>query len=260
MRRFGEKGGMGHLPKKKKRRKEDCGDEPTLIEVYAQVAVHTTQFLLHMQSGSSQASLEDSIKRSFSFWMVGQAPQFLNTLYWGNLSFHHKLQCTESVAQRQVLAPPWAAPLVNWTTRFLRLRSCLVRSFSFGIFSCPFFHLCSSINPTLHHIVSNHTSFFSVNLFPFQNIARVHSPRPSDWTNSFLSYRCTGSSPKPFWTEAWPFHGGPSCALRRWREPRWLHLPVCFFTLPIHWVAFPQFFQKKHSKTINIIFCNFLIK
>ena len=53
-------------------RKEGSGDETTLIEVYAQVAVQKTQFLLHMQSGSSQASLEDSIKLSFSFWMVGQ--------------------------------------------------------------------------------------------------------------------------------------------------------------------------------------------
>ena len=54
-------------------RKEGSGDETTLIEVYAQVAVQKTQFLLHMQSGSSQASLEDSIKLSFSFWMVGQS-------------------------------------------------------------------------------------------------------------------------------------------------------------------------------------------
>ena len=174
MERYGEKRreGLG--------RKESSGDETTLIEVYAQVAVHTKQFLLLMQSGSSQASLEDSIKLSFSFWMVGQSlcitRKTLTTLslycafrnlhsFWtiyieGNLSFHHKLQCIESVALRQVLAPPWAAPLVNWTTRFLRLRSCLVRSFSFGLFSCPFLHLCSSITPTLHHIVLTHTSSF----------------------------------------------------------------------------------------------------
>ena len=34
--------------------------------------------------------------------------------------------------------------------------------FSFGLFSCPFLHQCSSINPTLHHLFLIHTpSFFS---------------------------------------------------------------------------------------------------
>ena len=66
-------------------------------------------------------------------------PQFLNTLNWENLSFHHSRKCTESVAPRQVLAPPWAAPLVNWTTRLLRLWSCLVRSFHLASFRVRFF-------------------------------------------------------------------------------------------------------------------------
>ena len=41
--------------------KEGCGDETTLIGVCAHVEVHTIQFSLHMQSGSSQRSLGDSI-------------------------------------------------------------------------------------------------------------------------------------------------------------------------------------------------------
>ena len=41
--------------------KGGSGDETTLIRVYAHVEVHTTQFSLHMQSGSSQRSLGDSI-------------------------------------------------------------------------------------------------------------------------------------------------------------------------------------------------------
>ena len=45
---------------------------------------------------------------------------------------------TESLALRQVLAPPWVAPLVNWTTRFLRLRSCLVRIFHLASFRVHF--------------------------------------------------------------------------------------------------------------------------
>ena len=168
--RYGEKRREGTFARNKVGRKEGGGDETTLIGVYAQVAVHTTQFLRHMQSGSSQASLEDAIKLSFSFWMVGQSlcitrktlttlslccafsepPQFLNTLYWENLSFHHKLQCTESVALRHVLAPPWAAPLVNWTTRFLRLRSCLVSIFHVASFRVRF-SICAL--PSLPHFI-----------------------------------------------------------------------------------------------------------
>ena len=73
--------------------------------VCAQIEVHTTHFSLHMQSGSSQGSLEDSIKLSFSCWRVtkkplhhdkdidhpivvlrfSELPQFLITLNWGNL-------------------------------------------------------------------------------------------------------------------------------------------------------------------------------
>ena len=37
-------------------------------------------------------------------------------------------------------------------------------------------------------------------------------------------------------------YGSHSCALRRWREPRWLYLPVCLFSLESCWVAFPQNF------------------
>ena len=136
MERYGEKRreGLG--------RKEGSGDETTLIEVYAQVAVQKTRFLLHMQSGSlhkplwrTQSSFlfcfldggtkplhhEEDIDHLIVVLRFSEPPQFLNTLYRVNLSFHQKLQCTESVGLRQVLAPPWAAPLVNWTPRFLRL-------------------------------------------------------------------------------------------------------------------------------------------
>ena len=104
--------------------KNECGgEETTLIGVYAHVEVHTTQFSLHMQSGSSQRSLGDSIKfflmnggkkllhhdrvidHSIVVLHFSEPPQFLNPLNSGNLSFHHKRQCIESVARRQVLAP-----------------------------------------------------------------------------------------------------------------------------------------------------------
>ena len=47
------------------RRKEGSGEETTLIGVCARVEVHTIQFSLHIQSGSSQHSLGDSIKFVF---------------------------------------------------------------------------------------------------------------------------------------------------------------------------------------------------
>ena len=134
-----------------------------------------------MQSGSSQATLEDSIKLSFSVWMVGQSlcitrktltalsfycafrnfHSFWTLFFWGNLSFHHKLQmnwisgtttgsCTtlssttgklnNSISQTSVLSRPY---------------------FSFGLFSCPFFHL--SLPSIPHFIISltHSSSLFS---------------------------------------------------------------------------------------------------
>ena len=81
--------------------KEGSGDETTLTGVYAQIEVHTTQFSLHVQSGSSLSSLVDSIKffllkggktllhhdRDIDHSIVvlhfaGHLPQVLNTLNW----------------------------------------------------------------------------------------------------------------------------------------------------------------------------------
>ena len=91
------------------------------------VEVHTTHFILNMQSGSLQSFLRDS--GSFSLvlncgkkqmhhnrdidHLVGllhfaELPQFLNILViWAKLSLHHTRQCTESVAPRQFSAHPF---------------------------------------------------------------------------------------------------------------------------------------------------------
>ena len=69
----------------------------------------------------------------------------------------HRRQCIESVALRP--APPWAAPLVNLNNSTHQTDFGVVSSlFSFCFFSCSFLHPCSSINPTLHHLYSTHTS------------------------------------------------------------------------------------------------------
>ena len=184
--------------------KEGSGQETTLIGVYAHVEVHTTHFSLHVQSGSSQSSLVDSIKFFFLFkggkkllhqdrdidhfvgllHFAGNLPQFLNTLNSGILSWHHTRQCTESVAPRQFSAPLWAAPCAQWPTRLTRLRSRLVRCFHLASFRVLF-----SIRalPSIAQFISFQTTthLLSVILFPIQNIARVHPLRDSDLANSF---------------------------------------------------------------------------
>ena len=94
-------------------------------------------------------------------------------------------------------------------------------------------HFIISFQPTPH--------LLSVNLFLFQKKKLqgcIHFV-PVIW--QFLSL---SSSPKPCWTSAWAFHGSCSCALRRWREPRWLYIFqfACFLfqavELPFHIFVF----------------------
>ena len=137
------------------------------------------------------------------------------------------------------LAPPWTAPLVNWTTRLLRLRSCLVRSFHLDSVRVRF-----SIRafPSIPHFIISffviHTSSsFSESMSTPKTLQGCIHVAPVIWPILSLS-----SSPKPCWTWARAMYGSCSCALRRWREPRWLYLPVCLFSLPCHWVVFRQHF------------------
>ena len=101
----------------------------------------------------------------FFLWVVGKSFRIktgtlttlsayciLHTLNSGNLSFNDKRQCTESVALRQVLAPPWAAPCAQWRTRLLRLRSRLVRCFHLASFRVRF-SICA-LRSFPHFIIS----------------------------------------------------------------------------------------------------------
>ena len=102
-----------------------------------------------MQSGSSQASLEDSINLSFSFWMVGRS-----------LCITRKTLTTSSLY-------------------------CAFRNL---IFSCPFLHLCSSITPTLLHFVSNHRiTLFQWILFHSKTLQGCIHFAPVVW--QILSFR-----------------------------------------------------------------------
>ena len=170
---------------KKYRRKEGSGDETTLTGVCAQIEVHTPQLSLHMQRGSSQSFLGDSIKFFFDWWEKASAlrhghwPHHRCTAFcrssstvsenskFGELVVaSHTQQCTVSVAPRQFSAPLWAAPSVKRTTPLLRLRSRLVRCFHFDSFRVRFSilalpsitHFIISFQPTPHSSFSESIS------------------------------------------------------------------------------------------------------
>ena len=185
------------------REKEGSGDETTLIGVCAHVEVHTTHFSLHMQSGSSQGSLEDSIKLSFFFLKGDKKNSASRQGHWPpnrcialfgtstvsehsklrNLSFHDKRQCIESVALRP--APPWAAPLVklnNSTSQTsvssrlcFYLASLRVRFSIRALPSIPQFIISFQ---TTHHLLSK-------NLFPLQKHCKGASTSPW-WFGKFV--------------------------------------------------------------------------
>ena len=135
-----------------------------------------------MQSGSSQGFLEDSIKLSFSFWMARQSlcittktfidhpivalrfsehPQFQNTLNRGNLSFHHTHTAMYCICGTTTGSCTTLSSTIGKLNNSISQTSVLSRPyFSFGLFSCPFLHPCSSISPTLHHLVLTTASSF----------------------------------------------------------------------------------------------------
>ena len=195
--------------KKKERRKEGSGDETFLIGVCA----HTTQFSLHMQSGSSQSFLRDS---GFPFFFGGKKPMhhyrdidhtivvlhfadhlpmFLNTLNSENMSWHHTRQCIESAAPQQFFFCTWAGPSAKWPTRLITLRSRLVRCFHLASFRVRFLIRALPSIP-LFIISFPPTHLLSVNLFPFQDIARVH-PGRAQWFGKFFLFTIVGLILRP---------------------------------------------------------------
>ena len=71
--------------------------------------------------------------------------------------------------------------------------------FSFGFFSCPFLHPCSSIIPTLHHFVLTTPSFSFSECCSAPKLCKGASTSHQWTANCFLWYLWIGSSPKPCW-------------------------------------------------------------
>ena len=67
--------------------------------------------------------------------------------------------------------------------------------FAFGFSSCPFLHCCSSINPTLHLLFSNHHSSSFSDSIPFRNFARCIPLAPVVW--QVLSFGIVGCVLRP---------------------------------------------------------------
>ena len=101
-------------------------------------AFWVTQASSFLNGGKKWMHHDRDIDHFFVVLRLADLPQFLNTLNSENLSLHHTRQCVESVATRQFSAHLCAAPCAKWP---------------------PFFHPCSSITPTLHHIVLTTPSF-----------------------------------------------------------------------------------------------------
>ena len=129
-----------------------------------------------MQSGSSQSFLRGLNQ---VFFMVGESqcittgtlttpslycifadhlPLFLNTLNSENMSWHHARQCTESVALRQFSLVHMSRTMCKMTNSTHHTTVSSRPLFSFWFFSCTFLDPGSSINPTLHHLFSTHSS------------------------------------------------------------------------------------------------------
>ena len=143
---------------------------------YAQVDVHTTQFLLNMRSGSSQNSLKDwgfllfalnggkepmhhdrDIDHPLDFLHFAEFPQVLNTLNWKTcLCITNCIVLTESVAPRQVSAHLRAATCAKWTTPLTTQLSRLVRSFHSASFRVRF--SIRAPKPLPHFIISCFTT------------------------------------------------------------------------------------------------------
>ena len=175
-----------------------------------------------MQSGSSQGSLEDSIKLSFSFSIVtkktsasrqGHWPLHRCTALFGisTVSEHSKLSEVVSMTNGNVVNL-WhydkflhhleqQTPLVNWTTRLLRLRSCLILSFHLASLSVPF--SVRALPSTSRFIISvkhTHLIFIQWICFHSKTLQGCIHLVPVNCKFSFLWYRWTGSSPRPCWT------------------------------------------------------------
>ena len=161
-------------------------------------------------------------------------PQFLKTLNSGNLSLRHTKQCTESVALRQFSAPLWAAPLVNWTTRLLRLRSRLVRCFHLASFRVRF---SIRARPSITHFIIS----FSESISTPRHCKGASTSRAVIW--QILLFSIVGLVLRPSLVG---HELGPCLVVAHVLfaddESRGDYFPVCLFSLACDWVVFPQIF------------------
>ena len=113
--------------------------------------------------------------------------------------------------------------------------------FSFGFFSSTFLDPCSSINPTLHHLFSTHSSSsFSESISIPRHCKGASRSRAVIW--QILPFSIVGLVVRPGHVRN-KFEPCMVVAhvLFADDESRGDYLPVCLFSLPCHGVVFPQF-------------------
>ena len=140
-------------------------EQQTLFGVYAHVEVHTTHFLLHMQSGSSHTELSEGLRlffACFEWWAKANAsrqehrPPYRLTAFrrTSTVSGHSKLADFCCCITHGNVPNLWHHD--SFLHIFLSRTICK---------KTPFLHPCSSITPTLHHFVVTTPSFDFKRLF-----------------------------------------------------------------------------------------------
>ena len=157
-------------------------EQETLIGVYAHVEVHTTHFILNMQSGYWQSFLRDS--GSFSLVLNG-----------GQKQMHHDRNTDHLVGLLHFAELPQFLDTLNWKTCCCITHGNVLNLWHHDSFlhiflsstickKTPFLHPCSSITPTLHHFVLTTPSFDFRRLLSRSLVAQEENDRykcQSDW-------------------------------------------------------------------------------
>ena len=191
----------------KKRKKERSGDETTLIGVCAQIEVHATQF-----STTRAIWLFTKLSEGLHFFLNGVKKRLHH-----DRDIDHTIVALHFADHLPQFLNTQNSENLSWHHTRQCTESAAPRQFSAHLLSST---MCTMTYST-HQIVVSSRPLFS---FGFILCTFLHP--------------CSSVNPK----YVWAYHGGLSSAFGRWREPRWLYLPICLFFLPFHWVVFPKNF------------------
>ena len=155
---------------------------------------------------------------------AGHLPQVLNTLNWETFVVASHTAMYWICGTTTVFCTSLSSTVCKMTNSTHQTPVLSRPLLTFGFSSCPFLHPCSSINPTVHHLFSNHhSSSFSESISIPTHCNCASTSRQwfgkfffvvsLDW---FFAQAMLDTGHK-----AWALYGSRSCAPHWWREPRW---------------------------------------